>query len=107
MSQLHTHKAALFQNFEVSKTVCTALINMKMSLIEFSQHWYAYQAITKQALGFPLTMGLNGLEVNYNLGRDVAAKMAVDVFGAPVLNPNAANVRQVEGVGEDDMCDGD
>ncbi len=83
--------------------MCTALINMKMSSIEFSQRWYAYQAITKQAPGFPLTMGLNGLEVNYKWGREVAAKMAADGFAAPVLNPSAANVRQVEGVGGDDM----
>jgi hypothetical protein len=58
-------EAAQFQIFEVSKPVCSALINMKMSLIEFSQRWYAYQAITKQAPGFPLITGLNGLEVNY------------------------------------------
>jgi hypothetical protein len=76
---------------------------MKMSLIEFSQRWYAYQAITKQALGIPLTTGLNGLEVNYKLGREVAAKMAVDGFAAPVLNPNAANMRQAKGVGGGDM----
>ncbi len=43
--------------------------------------------------------GLIGLEVNYKLGREVAAKMAVDGFAAPVLNPNAANVTQVEGGG--------
>jgi hypothetical protein len=46
-------EAALFQNFEVSKPVCTAFINVKKSLIEFSKRWYAYQAITKQALVFP------------------------------------------------------
>ncbi len=33
------------------------------------------------------------------LGREVAAEMAVDGFVAPVLNPNTANVTQVEGVG--------
>ncbi len=32
--------------------------------------------------------------------------MAVDGFAAPVLNPNTANVRQAEGVGED-VSDGD
>jgi hypothetical protein len=53
-----------------------------------------------------LTTGLNGLEINYKLGREVAAKMAVDGFAAPVLNPNTANVRQAEGVGED-VSDGD
>jgi hypothetical protein len=48
-------------------------------------------------------MGLNDLKVNYNLGREVAAKMPVDGFAAPVLNPNAANVSQAEGVGGDNM----
>ncbi len=75
---------------------------MKMSHKEFSC-WYAYQAIIKQAPGFPLTIVLNGLEVNYKLGREVAAEMTVDGFAAPVLNPNAANVTQLEGVGGDGM----
>jgi hypothetical protein len=98
-----TEEAALFRNFEVSKPVCTASTNVKMSCIEFSKHWYAYQAITKQALGFPLTMGMNGLEVNYKLGREVAAEMAVVGFAAPELNPKTANKRQAEGVGADNM----
>jgi hypothetical protein len=42
---------------------------------------------------------MNGLKVNYKWGRDVAAKMAVVGFAAPVLNPKTANKRQVEGVG--------
>jgi hypothetical protein len=46
-----------------------------------------------------LTTGLNGLEVNYKLGREVMAKMTVDDFAAPMLNPNAANVTQVKGGG--------
>jgi hypothetical protein len=50
-----------------------------------------------------LTMGLNGLKVNYKLGREVAGKMAVDGFAAPVLNPKTANARQAEGVGGGDM----
>ena len=58
--------------------------------------WYAYQAITKRAPGFPLTTGMNGLKVNYKLGREVAAKMAVDGFVAPVSSPIAGNVTQVE-----------
>jgi hypothetical protein len=73
-------EAALFQNLKVSKPVCTALINMKMSLLEFSQRWCAYQAITKQAPGFSLTLGLNCLEANYKLGKELAAKMAADGF---------------------------
>ncbi len=44
---------------------------------------------------------MNGLEVNYKLGREVAAKMTVDGFVTPVLNPNAANVTQVEEAGGD------
>ncbi len=31
-------------------------------------------------------MGMNGLEVNYKLGREVAAEMSVVGFEAPVLN---------------------
>jgi hypothetical protein len=34
---------------------------------------------------------MNGLEVNYKLGREVAAKMAVVDFAEPVLNPKKAN----------------
>jgi hypothetical protein len=96
-------KATLFQNFEVSKPVCTASTNEKWSLIEFSYCWYAYQAITKQALGFSLTTGMNGLEVNYKLGSEVAAKMAVIGFVAPVMNPKTANKRHAEGVGAGNM----
>jgi hypothetical protein len=54
-----------------------------------------------------LRTGLNGLEGNYKLGREVAAKMAVDGFVAPVLNPNTASVAQVEGVWEETVYDGD
>jgi hypothetical protein len=50
-----------------------------------------------------LTTDLNALKINYKLGRKVAAKMAVDGFAAPVLMPNAANVRQAEGVGQDNI----
>ena len=50
-----------------------------------------------------MTTGLNGLEVNYKLGREVAAKMTVDGFAAPVLSPNTANVTQAEGAGGDGM----
>jgi hypothetical protein len=48
-------------------------------------------------------MGMNGLEVSYKLGREVAADMAVVGFAASVLNPKIANERQTEGVGADDM----
>ena len=50
-----------------------------------------------------MVTSLNGLKVNYKLGREVAAKMTVDGFAALVLNPNKANVRQAEGVGGDNM----
>jgi hypothetical protein len=48
-------------------------------------------------------MGLNGLKVKYKFGREVAAKMAVDGFVAPVLYPNTTNARQAEDVGGDDI----
>jgi hypothetical protein len=83
--------------------VCTVSINEKLYLIEISLCWYAYQAITKQDPGFPLTTGMNGLKVNYKLGREVAAEMSVVGFVAPVLNPKTANKRHVEDVGADDM----
>jgi hypothetical protein len=46
---------------------------------------------------------MNGLEVNYKLGREIAAKMAVVGFVVQVLNPKTANKRHAEGVGADDM----
>ncbi len=52
--------------------------------------------------GLPLTTGLNGLEVNYKLGCEIAAKMAVDRFVAQELNPNSANGAQAEGAGGND-----
>jgi hypothetical protein len=48
-------------------------------------------------------MDMNGLKVNYKLGRKVAAKMSVVGFAAPVLNPKTANKRQAEGVRAEDM----
>ncbi len=83
--------------------MCTASINEKQHLIETSQRWYTYQAITKQAPGFPLTMGMNGLKVNYKLGREVAAKMSVVGFEAPVLNTQTRNKRHEEDAGADNM----
>jgi hypothetical protein len=46
---------------------------------------------------------MNGLKVNYKLGREVSAKMAVVGFAVPVLNPKTANERHAEGVGADNM----
>jgi hypothetical protein len=46
---------------------------------------------------------MNGLEVNYKLGREVAVEMTVVGFATPVLNPKTANKRQAEGVGADNM----
>ncbi len=48
-------------------------------------------------------MGMNGLKVNYKLGREVAAKMSMVGFEAPVLNPQTRNKRQEEDAGADDM----
>jgi hypothetical protein len=48
-------------------------------------------------------MGMNGLKVNYKLGREVAAKMSMVGFAAQVLNPKTANERHAEDVGADDM----
>jgi hypothetical protein len=46
---------------------------------------------------------MNSLEVNYELGGEVAAKMSVVGFEAPVLNPQTRNERHKEDVGEGDM----
>ncbi len=50
-----------------------------------------------------MTMGMNGLEVNYKLVREVAAEMSVVGFEMPVLNPQTRNKRHKEDVGADDM----
>jgi hypothetical protein len=54
-------------------------------------------------VGKVLTTGINGLEVNYKLGREVAAKMSVVGFEAPVLNPQTRNKRDKGDAGADDM----
>jgi hypothetical protein len=46
---------------------------------------------------------MNGLEVNYKLGREVAAEMSVVGFEVPVLNPQTRNKRHEEDVGAVDM----
>jgi hypothetical protein len=46
---------------------------------------------------------MNGLKVNYNLGREVAAEMSVVDFEAPVLNPQTRNERHKEDVRAEDM----
>jgi hypothetical protein len=46
---------------------------------------------------------MNGLEVNYKLGREVAAKMSVVGFEVPVLNPQKRNERLKEDAGADNM----
>jgi hypothetical protein len=48
-------------------------------------------------------MGMNGLKVNYKLGREVAAKMSVVGFEVPVLNPQTRNKRHEEDAGANDM----
>jgi hypothetical protein len=46
---------------------------------------------------------MNGLKVNYKLGREVAAKMSVVGFEAPVFNPQTRNERHEEDAGADNM----
>jgi hypothetical protein len=46
---------------------------------------------------------MNGLEVNYKLGREVAATISVIGFAAPVLNPKTRRERHEEKVGADNM----
>jgi hypothetical protein len=48
-------------------------------------------------------MGMNGLEENYKLDREVAAQMSVVGFVAPVMNPKTRNERHEEDVGADNM----
>jgi hypothetical protein len=48
-------------------------------------------------------MGMNGLKVSYKLGRELAAKMSVVSFEAPVLNPQTRNERHEEDAGADNM----
>jgi hypothetical protein len=50
-----------------------------------------------------LKTGINGLKVNYKLGREVAAKMSVVGFEAPVLNPQTRNEKDKEDRGVDNM----
>jgi hypothetical protein len=46
---------------------------------------------------------MNGLTGNYKLGREVAAKMSVVGFAAPLLNLKIANERHAEDAGAEDM----
>jgi hypothetical protein len=48
-------------------------------------------------------MGMNGLKVNYKLGREVAAMMSVVGFVVPGLNPKTKGKRHEEDVEEDNM----
>jgi hypothetical protein len=48
-------------------------------------------------------MGMNGLEVNYKLGREVAAAMSVVGFAVSVLNPKTKGKRHEENVEADNM----
>ena len=59
--------------------------------------WYAYQARTNEAPGFPLRTGFNGLEVDPWVDQELMTKMAAGGFVAPELDPNAANAAQAEG----------
>jgi hypothetical protein len=46
---------------------------------------------------------MNGLKINYKLGREVAAEMSVVGFEVPVLNPQTRNKRHEEDARADDM----
>jgi hypothetical protein len=79
---------------------------VRVSCLDFSytclnktiaQHWYAYQARTNQARGFPLRTGLNGLQVDHQWDCEVVAKMAAEEFVTLELDPNAANAAQAKG----------
>ncbi len=50
-----------------------------------------------------MTTGMNGLKVNYKLGREVAAEVSVVGFEAPVLNPQTRNERHKEDTGAEDI----
>jgi hypothetical protein len=50
-----------------------------------------------------LKTGINGLEVNYKLGREVAAEMSVVGFEVSVLNPQTRNEREEEDGRADNM----
>jgi hypothetical protein len=63
----------------------------------FAQHWYAFQARTNQASGFPLRTGLNDLQVDHWVDQELVTKMAAEGFVVPELDPNAANAAQAEG----------
>jgi hypothetical protein len=61
------------------------------------KRWYAYQARTNQAPGFPLRTGLNGLQMDHQLDQELVTEMATEGFVAPELDPNAVNAAQAEG----------
>jgi hypothetical protein len=46
---------------------------------------------------------MNGLKVNYELDREVAAETSVVGFEVPVLNPQTRNERHKEDAGADNM----
>jgi hypothetical protein len=48
-------------------------------------------------------MDINCLEVNYKLGREVAAEMSVVGFEAQVFYPQTRNKRHEEDAGADNM----
>jgi hypothetical protein len=66
------------------------------------QRWYAYQARTNEAPGFPLRIGYNGLEVDPQVDQELLSEIAAGRFVAPELDPNVANDVQAEGGGGND-----
>jgi hypothetical protein len=64
---------------------------------KIAQRWYAYQARTHEAPGFPLRTGNNGLEVDPWVDQELLTKMAKEGFVAQGLDTNAADAAQAEG----------
>jgi hypothetical protein len=80
------------------KSVCVSCLDFSYTCLnnKNAQRWYAYQARTNQALGFPLRTGLNGLQVDHQLDKELVTKMTAEGFVVPELSPDAANAAQAE-----------
>jgi hypothetical protein len=81
------------------KSICVSCLDFCYTCQNknFAQCWYAYQARTNEAPGFPLRIGYNGLEVDPWVDKELLSKIAVGGFVAPELDPNAVNDAQAEG----------
>ncbi len=72
-------------------------LQLHLSKNIFAECWYAYEARTNEAPGFPLRTGYNRLEVNHWVDQELLSKIAAGGFMAPELDPNAVNAAQAEG----------